>query len=89
MTLLSGWRSDLARCIVKILLVEDDDDIAEPLIIGLRREGFDVSHVGTASAAVSAAIRQISCSWTSDCPTRTASTCVASSVRDRPSRSSW
>ena len=41
---------------MKILLVEDDDDIAEPLIIGLRREGFDVSHVSTASAAVSAAM---------------------------------
>jgi two-component system response regulator RegX3 len=37
---------------LKILLVEDDADIAEPLVVGLRREGFDVVHVRTASDAL-------------------------------------
>ncbi len=40
---------------MKVLLVEDDEDIAEPLIVGLRREGFEVQHVSTAAAALAAA----------------------------------
>jgi len=41
---------------VRILLVEDDDDIAEPLIVGLQREGFEVSRVSSAAAALAAAL---------------------------------
>jgi DNA-binding response OmpR family regulator len=40
---------------MKILLVEDEDSIADPLAEGLRREGFAVTHVGTASDALVAA----------------------------------
>ena len=39
---------------MKILLVEDEDAIAEPLTEGLRREGFDVERVGTAAGALAA-----------------------------------
>lgn len=39
---------------MKILLVEDDDGIAEPLEEGLRREGFGVDRVSTGGAALSA-----------------------------------
>jgi two-component system, OmpR family, response regulator RegX3 len=39
---------------VKILLVEDEDAIAEPLADGLRREGFDVQRVATGGAALEA-----------------------------------
>jgi DNA-binding response OmpR family regulator len=39
---------------VRILLVEDDDDIAEPLVVGLRREGFEVVRVNSVSAALAA-----------------------------------
>jgi two-component system, OmpR family, response regulator RegX3 len=38
-----------------ILVVEDEDAIAEPLVDGLRREGFDVSRVATGAAALEAA----------------------------------
>jgi DNA-binding response OmpR family regulator len=37
---------------VRILVVEDDDGIAEPLAEGLTREGFDVSRVATGAAAL-------------------------------------
>lgn len=37
---------------VRVLLVEDDDGIAEPLDAGLRREGFEVTHVRTARDAL-------------------------------------
>jgi DNA-binding response OmpR family regulator len=40
---------------VKLLLVEDEDAIAEPLAEGLRREGFDVERVATGEAALAAA----------------------------------
>lgn len=40
---------------MRLLLVEDDDGIAEPLLAGLRREGFDVEHVATGGAALAAA----------------------------------
>jgi DNA-binding response OmpR family regulator len=39
---------------MKILLVEDEDAIAEPLAEGLRREGFDVERTATGSAALAA-----------------------------------
>ena len=39
---------------MRILLVEDEDAIADPLAAGLRREGFDVDRAGTAAAALAA-----------------------------------
>lgn len=39
---------------VRVLLVEDDDAIAEPMIEGLRREGFEVAWVATGAAALAA-----------------------------------
>ena len=38
----------------RILVVEDDDTIAEPLVEGLAREGFDATRVSTAAAALAA-----------------------------------
>ncbi len=40
---------------MKILLVEDEDSIAQPLAEGLRREGFVVTRAATAAEAVAAA----------------------------------
>jgi two-component system, OmpR family, response regulator RegX3 len=37
---------------VRILLVEDDDTIAEPLVQGLAREGYEVDRVATGAAAL-------------------------------------
>jgi two-component system response regulator RegX3 len=37
---------------VQVLLVEDDDAIAEPLVRGLEREGFTVSRVSTGTDAI-------------------------------------
>jgi DNA-binding response OmpR family regulator len=37
---------------VKVLIVEDEDSIAEPLAEGLRREGFDVERAETGRAAL-------------------------------------
>ena len=39
---------------MKVLIVEDEDSIAEPLAEGLRREGFDVTRVATGEAALAA-----------------------------------
>jgi two-component system, OmpR family, response regulator RegX3 len=39
---------------VHILVVEDEDAIAEPLVAGLRREGYDVSRVATGEGALEA-----------------------------------
>lgn len=39
---------------MRILLVEDDDSIAQPLVTGLRRDGFDVQRVPTGTAALEA-----------------------------------
>jgi two-component system, OmpR family, response regulator RegX3 len=41
---------------VLVLLVEDDDEIAEPLAKGLVREGFEVERVGTAAGALEAVL---------------------------------
>jgi len=38
--------------LVRVLLVEDDDAIASPLIRGLEREGFEVAHVATGAGAL-------------------------------------
>ena len=40
---------------MRVLLVEDEDAIAEPLAEGLRREGFTVERVSTGEAALEAA----------------------------------
>jgi DNA-binding response OmpR family regulator len=40
---------------VKILVVEDEDAIAEPLVEGLRREGFEVERAATGREALEAA----------------------------------
>lgn len=40
---------------VHILVVEDEDAIADPLVAGLRREGYDVSRVDTGEGALEAA----------------------------------
>ena len=37
-----------------ILVVEDEDAIADPLVAGLRREGYDVSRVATGESALEA-----------------------------------
>ena len=39
---------------MNVLLVEDDDAIAEPLASGLRREGFDVTRAATGGEALAA-----------------------------------
>ena len=39
---------------MRILVVEDEDSIAEPLVNGLRREGFDVSRASTGGEALAA-----------------------------------
>jgi DNA-binding response OmpR family regulator len=41
--------------LMRLLVVEDDDGIAEPLVAGLRREGFEVERVATGRAALAAA----------------------------------
>jgi len=46
----TGGRVDRAR----VLVVEDDDGIAEPLVEGLLREGFEVRRVATGAQALSA-----------------------------------
>lgn len=40
--------------VVRILVVEDDDGIAEPLVEGLDREGFDAERVSTGAGALEA-----------------------------------
>jgi two-component system response regulator RegX3 len=39
---------------VRVLVVEDDESIAVPLVRGLEREGFTVTHVATGAAALAA-----------------------------------
>ena len=41
---------------MRILVVEDEDEIAEPLVQGLVREGFDVTRTGTGQGALAAPI---------------------------------
>ena len=40
---------------MRVLVVEDDDSIAVPLVKGLEREGFLVERVATGAAALAAA----------------------------------
>ena len=40
--------------VMHLLVVEDEDSIAEPLVEGLRAEGFDVTRVATGQAALDA-----------------------------------
>jgi two-component system response regulator RegX3 len=44
---------------VRVLVVEDDDHIAEPLIAGLRRHGFEPEWVTTGAAALAAADAEV------------------------------
>jgi DNA-binding response OmpR family regulator len=39
---------------MRILVVEDEDAIAKPLVEGLRREGFEVNRVATGAEALAA-----------------------------------
>ena len=42
---------------MRILVVEDEDAIAEPLVAGLQREGFDVDRAATGAAALDESLR--------------------------------
>jgi two-component system response regulator RegX3 len=42
---------------MRILVVEDEDTIAEPLVAGLQREGFDVDRAATGAAALDESLR--------------------------------
>ncbi|MDA8034332.1 MAG: response regulator transcription factor [Actinomycetota bacterium] len=44
---------------MRLLVVEDDEGIAAPLVAGLAREGFDVRHVTTGSAALAAELPDV------------------------------
>ena len=44
---------------MRVLLVEDDDTIAAPLVRGLEREGFEVSHVATGTEAIEAPVPDV------------------------------
>ena len=50
----TGVRHPCQAVSVRLLVVEDDPTIAEPLCVGLRREGFDVDHVATGAGALAA-----------------------------------
>jgi two-component system response regulator RegX3 len=50
-----GRRATRQAVTVQLLLVEDDDAIAEPLAKGLGREGYRVTRVSTGEAALAAA----------------------------------
>lgn len=52
-----GVRS-ASLCPVQVLVVEDDDAIAEPLVRGLEREGFEVARAATGGEGLEAATRQ-------------------------------
>jgi DNA-binding response OmpR family regulator len=45
---------DATICGMKVLVVEDEEAIAEPLVEGLRREGFEVMRVATGQEALDA-----------------------------------
>src|SRR5262249_38687161 len=47
-----GGQARRPFCRMDVLLVEDDDDIAGPLVRGLEREGFAVRHYGTGGGAL-------------------------------------
>ncbi len=41
-----------AQAVTRVLVVEDDDAIAQPLVRALRREGYEVAHVPSGEAAL-------------------------------------
>jgi DNA-binding response OmpR family regulator len=45
-------RASLSFSFVRVLIVEDDDSIAEPLVKGLQREGLDPTRVATGAGAL-------------------------------------
>ena len=71
---------------VRILIVEDEDAIAEPLVEGLRREGFDVDARRDRRRGARAAGAATSSCSTCACPTSTGSTSAGgcASARDVP-----
>jgi DNA-binding NtrC family response regulator len=73
----------------KVLVIEDERPIAEPLADALRREGFDVHLAETAADGLEAFSAQAPTSFssTSCCPTATGATCSAKSARHRARRS--
>ena len=62
---------------MRVLLVEDDEPVAESLTRGLGRYGFEVEWVRTGAAGYWPS-RVTWCWSTSGCPTWTGSTCAAS-----------
>ena len=66
-----------------VLIVEDEDAIAEPLAEGLAREGFEVERAATGAEALAAAPSPTSSCSTCGCPTSTGSTSAASCARAR------
>ena len=68
---------------MELLLVEDDDAIAEPLVKGLERQGFAVRRESTGEGALRRwppIPAPTSCCSTSACPTSTATRCAAGSA---------
>ncbi|GAA2031268.1 hypothetical protein GCM10009740_21320 [Terrabacter terrae] len=70
----------LSEVMHQILVVEDDDGIALPLLRTLDREGYAVERVATGAAGLERAARGTSTSScsTSASPTSTVSTCADS-----------
>ena len=67
---------------MRLLVVEDDATIAEPLRTGLQREGFEVELAGTGAGGAGRRRRATSCCSTSGCPTSTARV-VCRELRER------
>jgi two-component system, OmpR family, response regulator RegX3 len=45
------------RCVTRVLLIEDEESIATPLVGALEREGFEVEHAATGRGGLDAAAR--------------------------------
>ena len=59
----------------RILVVEDEANIADYLVTGLREEGYTVEHAADGDRRLGIACspgRGTSCCWTGGCPGRTA-----------------
>jgi two-component system, OmpR family, response regulator RegX3 len=50
-----GWHSPATMATMRLLIVEDDLAIAEPLLAGLRHHGFDGTHVTHGAQAIASA----------------------------------
>ena len=72
---------------MRVLIVEDEGPIAEPLAEGLRREGFEVEWTATGAAALEADEPDVVL-LDLGCPTWTGWTCAEASGRGRMCRSS-